>query len=340
MRAALQRAAIALAALGAGLLSGCAGDRTPAWTMQPPPPGQNAAGTAAVSYTSYYALGRYRQQRGELDAAASAFQQAIALAPHERDARNALAVLYAERGQLAPAQAMLAQLNADFPQQASLLSNLGYVDYLRGDHGGAVAALRQALALDAAQPHVRANLALAERALRDSGAGDLASRARLADAGSGRAATVTTAATIVPVPSPLDLVQLAPHEFRLQPHASVPAAAGAALQIINGYGVRDAGLRVQRVLGSYGIASGRVLEQRRHYQRRTIIEYLPGQHSQALALQAALRGHATLILRASLPNGSAMRLVLGHDLLPHLALIDSAARRARLSAEPAAAPTV
>lgn len=342
MMAALQRAALLLAALGgAGMLSGCAGPQPAAWTVQPLSGDQNAA-----SYAGYYALGRYRQQRGELEAAARAFELAIALAPHERDARNALAVLYAGRGQLAQAQALLAQLNADFPRQASILSNLGYVDYLRGDQDAAVAALRQALALDAAQPHVRANFALAERALRDHGAADFAPRSPPADAGAGpavadaTAAAAASAATIVPVPSPLELVQLAPHEFRLQPHAGMPAAPGTPLQIINGNGVRDAGLRVQRALDSYGIASGRVLEQRHHYQRRTIIEYLPGQHSRALALQAALHGHATLIARASLPDGSAMRLVLGHDLLPHLALIDGAARRARPAAGPATPPTV
>ena len=110
------------------------------------------------------------------------------------------------------------------------------------------------------------------------------------------------------------------------------APAEVPLHIINGNGVRSAGLRVQRALDSYGIASGRVLEQRRHYQRRTILEYLPGQQAQAVALLAALRGHATLIARASLPDGSAVRLVLGHDLLPHLALIDAAAGRARPAA--------
>ena len=182
MTAALQRATILLAALGAvGLLSGCAG--TPARSMQPVLRGQDATGKDAAGYASYSALGRYRQQRGEPEAAASAFERAIALAPHERDARNALVVLYAGRGQLAQAHGMLARLNADFPQQPSILSNLGYVDYLRGEHAGAVAALRQALALDAAQPHVRANLALAERALRDSGAANPAPLATAHDAG-------------------------------------------------------------------------------------------------------------------------------------------------------------
>ena len=404
MTAALQRATLLVAALGAvGLLSGCAGAGAPAWTMQPVLRSQDAPGKDA---SSYYALGRYHQQREELDAAASAFEQAIALAPHERDARNALAVLYARRGQLAPAQAMLAQLNADFPQQAAILSNLGYIDYLRGDLDGAVATLRQALLLDATQPHLRANLALAERALRGKGAAnpapqetahDVAERSAAGSGSTTGAAAVaalavrtvpsplpspattpmptstaarTKAVTILPAASPLELVQLAPHEFRLQQRSDVaagyalaaampaaaasnmaqpciscatpaltvvaPAPAGATLQIVNGDGARGVGLRVQRALDSYGIASGRVLEQRRHYQRRTILEYLPGQQARAVALLAALRGHATLIARASLPDGSAMRLVLGHDVLPHLALIDSAARRARPAA---AAPT-
>jgi len=203
---------------------------TPAWTVQPVLRGQPAAGPDPASYAGNYALGRQRQQRGELEAAASAFEQAIALAPHERDARNALAVLYAGRGQLAQAHGMLARLNADFPQQPSILSNLGYVDYLRGDHADAVAALRQALALDAAQPHVRANLALAERALRDSGAADPAAPATAPPAPPSppsqpaSATSRAVAATILPAASPLELVQLAPHEFRLRLRAGAPAA--------------------------------------------------------------------------------------------------------------------
>lgn len=416
MKRHLQRAGALLAALcAAAALPGCASapasGRAP--VIEAVMRGSDGSGQDADSPAHYYALGRYHQQHGELDAAALAFGQAIALAPQQLDARNALAVLTAQQGQLEPARALLMRLVADFPDQAQPLSNLGYVEYLRGDYAHAAAVLRQALALDAQQPHVRANLALAERALGDHGAAmptptQTQTQTQPATVATSAPATAPAstpgmqpdtkrqtqsklhhaAPVTQPMPSRLEVVQLAANEFRLQPRAAqsvvakasstasapalatastaspavaqaiittaplataatattpplivtaslsdapaVPAPAASlpeagALQIINGNGVRGAGWRIKRALSRYGIASGRVLDQRRHYQRRTIIEYLPGRQAQADALLAALHGHATLIAVRSLPDGSAIRLVLGRDLLPHLARIETAA---------------
>lgn len=140
------------------------------------------------------------------------------------------------------------------------------------------------------------------------------------------------------LPSRLEIVQLAPNEYRLQYRPSAtpatlavavdaaPTPAAERIQIVNGNGVRGMGERVRRLLARHGIAAARVVNQRGHYQRATIIEYVPGQRQRADAMLAALQGRATLLPARALPDGLALRLVLGRDSAtgPALAALDAA----------------
>jgi hypothetical protein len=148
-------------------------------------------------------------------------------------------------------------------------------------------------------------------------------------------------ATLPVTPSRMEIVQLGPNEYRLQyrqqPAAATPAltaAAGAApLQIVNGNGVRGMGERVRALLARQGIAASRVVNQRGHYQRTTIIEYLPGQQQRATDVRTALNGHAVLLPARALPDGLALRLVLGRDHVARLSTLAApAAPAARLAA--------
>jgi hypothetical protein len=136
-------------------------------------------------------------------------------------------------------------------------------------------------------------------------------------------------ATLAVAPSRMEIVQLGPNEYRLQyrqPPAGVATTApgqtqtsgpglpgDAALQIVNGNGVRGMGERVRSLLARQGIPATRVVNQRGHYQRTTLIEYLPGRQAQAAAILTALHGHAQLRPARALPRGLALRLVLGRD---------------------------
>lgn len=259
----------AAALLGACLLQACAGaPPAPAWSVQPLMRGSDSAGQSAASY---YALGRYHQQRGEFDQAGAAFDASLALEPGQLDARNAQAALLTTRGHLAPAAALLRQLAAEFPASAQARGNLGYVYYLQGEPRAARTELEAALALDPQYERARANLALLADSAQESG------------------------------PVPL-------------------AAAGATdnVQIVNGNGAAGLGERIKRMLEGYGIEAGDVVNQRRHYQRRTIIEYLPGREAAARAIHGALRGHALLLPARALPGRIGIRVVLGGDLPPHV----------------------
>lgn len=275
--------------------------------------------SAGFDAPALYQLGRYHQQRGQLAAADAAFARSIVLDPHQLDARNARAALLADRGELAAAVLLLEQLVSDFPDQAQPRSNLGYAYHLQGRDDAALVALHQALALDPAHASARANLAL----LRPAPA---------------QAVAAHTAVAAAPL-ARMEVIQLAPNEFRLQSKAIADVARqspalpqtladgmppASQFQIVNGHGMRGGGERVRALLARHGIAAGRVVNQRGHYQRTTIIEYLPAQQQQASAVLAALQGKAVLLPARALPDGLALRLVLGRDHAARLAALDQA----------------
>ncbi|HEX8405888.1 MAG TPA: tetratricopeptide repeat protein, partial [Duganella sp.] len=282
-------------------------------------------------------------------AAAEAFDRSIALQPDQLDARNAQAVLLASQGRQDEAIALLQQLVAVFPREAQPLNNLGYLYYLQGQPERARAALAQALRLDPLHAQARANLAR------------LTPGAAAPAAAAPGAAPELLAAADTATPSRLQLVQLAPNEFRLQERlaaapatahakvdaatavataatmitASLPAApvdpdAGSALiQIVNGNGVPGLGQRTRRLLARsdrLGAANADVVNKRRPDQRDTIIEYLPGQRERARLMRIALPVRATLLPVRGLPGRLALRLVLGHDHTNATAKLRAASR--------------
>jgi len=394
------------AVLAACLLQACGGTATrpePA-TIAPLP--LRLDDSAGLTAGHYYQLGRYLQQRGQDGEAAGAYQRSIALAPRQLDARNALAVLLAAQGHYDDAVALLRLVIADYPAQAQPRNNLGYIDHLRGDERAATDALREALRLDPGHAQARANLALVDAALTRTPATTAAAAntgptvidaATVADAHAVAApammlpppaaapSRITAAASAASSPAPLraapmivplsaatmELVQVAPHELRLQarPAAAALAAApsgkaaaahslllaaladaaaaaqysrddvqaDASIQIVNGNGVAGMGERVRRLLARRGaLAGASVVDQHRHYQRRTIIEYLPGHEQQARVLYAALQGQALLLGARRLPQQTGIRIVLGHDLIGHIALIDASSGHPLAQQEPPA----
>ncbi|HEU4776371.1 MAG TPA: tetratricopeptide repeat protein, partial [Telluria sp.] len=123
---------------------------------------------------AYYQLARHHQTQGNLDVALAGYTYAIARDPGHVEARIAAAAIHAQQGRLDQARAMMLAVVAEHPNAAQALNNLGYIDYLRGDHASAVTEIRQALALDAGNERARNNLALAEAALAHASPGVLA----------------------------------------------------------------------------------------------------------------------------------------------------------------------
>ena len=183
---------IVLAAMGCGLLQACSAP-PPArpLAMQPVVRGDMPGNQAA----SWNRLARFHHERGQLALALGAYAQSLALDANQMEARNAVAVIEAQRGDLESARKALVALVNDYPGESQPHTNLGYVQYLMGDNAGASQTLRRAMALGAG-PKAFQNLQLAEAAL---------GRVPAADAQQLAAVPVRAPAATTPAaPSPAD----------------------------------------------------------------------------------------------------------------------------------------
>lgn len=224
---------IALAVMGCGLLQGCiAPPPSRPLAMQPVVRGEQPGNQAA----GWNRLARFHHERGQLALALGAYAQSLALDAHQLEARNAVAVIEAQQGNLESARKALVSLVNDFPGEAQPHTNLGYVQHLMGDHAGAAQTLRRAMALGAG-PKAFQNLQLAEAAMSKPAAHD---EPRLAGSQQPAAPATATAAAAVPEPAPAP-AQMAPEpaapavaaRTMAAPLAAAPmAAAKPALSIV------------------------------------------------------------------------------------------------------------
>jgi tetratricopeptide (TPR) repeat protein len=93
-------------------------------------------------------IGEIQDRRGDHQAAAKAYEAAVALAPRREDYRIALGLELMQRPDFAPAIAMLQQAVSLFPQSAKLPTLLGIAQYAAGYNNEAVRALSEAIATD------------------------------------------------------------------------------------------------------------------------------------------------------------------------------------------------
>nr|WP_314634275.1 LytR C-terminal domain-containing protein [uncultured Janthinobacterium sp.] len=260
------------------LLQGCASaPAAPQWHMQAV---QRIANSAGQNAATYFELGKFYQERGQVALAADAYAASLALDPRQLGARNALAVLDARRGRLEDAATALRELVRAYPEAAQPLSNLGYVYYLQGQLAQASGALEQALALDGGKALARNNLQLVQ----DAQAAQTAQEAQAA----------------APV----------------QPAVAIAPPLPASIEIINGNGIRGMAAQLRLRVQAQGVAVSRLGNLPGFRQARSQILYAPGSARQAEALRQVLARHGTamqLVGVDSLGRGAGIRLVLGRD---------------------------
>jgi Flp pilus assembly protein TadD len=107
------------------------------------------------------ALGRTLEKRGDLEQAQAAYLEALKEDPSRGDACARLAVLYDRQGKCAEAAEFHRRAHDLGGDSAALYVNQGYSFYLQGRWADAEASLRQAIALDPANPRAHNNLGLA-----------------------------------------------------------------------------------------------------------------------------------------------------------------------------------
>lgn len=210
---------------------------TPQLAIQPV---MRVSHSANQSAATFYQLGKYHSERGNLDFARSAYEASITLDGQQLDARNALAALDATQGKLDAAKALLIQIVADFPEVAHPYNNLGYVYYLQSNFEAAERTLQRAIALDAGNERARNNLNAVNIAL-----------ARLGNRVTVQLALVQPAAEPAAqlpqeiIPLTLPLVQAAPADQQVaKPSEPVAVEAASALAAAAPIETRTQGLAI------------------------------------------------------------------------------------------------
>ena len=156
----------ACAVLVAALLAGCktavpaASDLASALMMTPGGPAPAADLTDAQRTDVRLSLARAMEQSGEWDAAADAYEAALAGDDGHPHALHRLAVVRCRQGRPAEAAALFERALAANPGNAAVFADLGYLCLLRGDLPAAERNLRQALAVDPTHAAARGNLGL------------------------------------------------------------------------------------------------------------------------------------------------------------------------------------
>jgi hypothetical protein len=174
--------------LGACLLAACVAPPIQREiAMQPVLQVRHSADKVAATY---YQLGKYHHEHGNLDLALAAYIRSIELDRRQLEARNALASIHLKQGRLDEAKSILLQLVADYPGVAHPYNNLGYVDTMLGNIDAAETTLQRALMLDPGNERARNNLAVVQAAL--------ASRGERTAAAVGLAPTVSDTRTAFP----------------------------------------------------------------------------------------------------------------------------------------------
>jgi tetratricopeptide (TPR) repeat protein len=286
MRACIER----LGLLGsASLLMACAGSGHPARLPD-------------ISADEAYLTGRTAQLARSSTAAAGHYRRALLADPRHVAARNGLATILAEQGDLTGAIALWRDLTAQQDGAAYLFSNLGYAYFLNGDYAAAQQAQQRACVLDPANPYHWQRLASTLEKAGDAARALRMQRQALAllehdlptDAGWARVELIQGADGL------LTLLRTAPT---------------ASLEIANGNGtpgmaratarrVTDRALHVVRISNAGGFAV-----------QRTRIEYRPALRNAAQRLAQQVQPDAVLV-EATRGLSTDLRLVLGRNAKP------------------------
>lgn len=317
-----------LAALcGTSILLGCTSSpKTAETTIVPNMRVQHSYESA----DGYYALGRYFHGAQRYDEAIKAYRQAQSLQPDHVKAGNALAVLYAETGDLRQAADLLQTLSAARPDASHLLSNLGHVYFLDGQYNAARQALEKATALDPGNVHARNNLS---RVLEKLGLPQQSEQVVAVNGmgAPGNRVSSTPAAKVKPGPTGTQVRAVGPGMYEVRragpiqaSSGFVPAPASAAprsavkaspvrIEVSNGNGINGMAKSVGKLIESAELKVVRLTNQNRFAVKMTRIEYSAGHEHAARGLADRL-GPSIVAMPGSVGPAADVRIVLGKDL--------------------------
>jgi tetratricopeptide (TPR) repeat protein len=291
----------------------------------------------AIGAEHAYLVGRTHHLERRPEQALRYYQAALQASPGHVDARNGLASLYAEQGELDKAIALWEALtaSADGPESAYMVSNLGYAYFLRGDLASARAALEKACLLDPlnyrAWHHLGNVLGQAGEHQRAEAmyrqAAELLGHDFKADYAVAPRAGVAAIDSALKAAREKDVDGWAQTEVRqteggvfilrrVEADGAVALAAApssrAMLEIRNGNGVDGMARKLARAMNEGSTRVVRLTNQKGYGVKQSRVEYSAA--FKGTAQRLAERVGASRLVQVDSVAGADIRLVLGHDL--------------------------
>lgn len=316
-----------LSLLAAGsLLLACAGT-----TLRLP-----SAEQTALDAEHAYLVGRTHHLERRPEQALRYYQAALQAVPGHVDARNGLASLYAEQGELDKAIALWEALtqSAAAPESAYMVSNLGYAYFLRGDLASAQAALEKACLLDPLNYRAWHHLGNVLGQSGQSARAEAMYRQAAALLGHDFKADYALAprAGVAAIDSALKAAREKDEGWaqtevrqteggvfilrRVEADGAVKLAAApsarAMLEIRNGNGVGGMARKLARTMNEGSTRVVRLTNQKGFGVKRSRIEYSLA--FKGTALRLAERVGATQLVQVESVDGADIRLVIGRDM--------------------------
>jgi len=144
----------------------------------------------------------------------------------------------------------------------------------------------------------------------------------------------STAPTVPVIDSRVKLVQVAPNVYEIHAQqqnvipikvadtADIPSTEKLRVEVTNGNGVTGMAGQVGRFLHSQGYPAVRLTNHKPFQVRMTQIFYRDGHLAEAQHLKLCLFGTPEMVQRDDMRSDIGVRLVLGKDMVPHLAHFD------------------
>ena len=300
-----------------------------------------------------YEIGRDHFAQARYTLATESFEKALATDAKFLEARNALGIAWATRGNYEEAIVHLERAVREAPERADFHNNLGYAYHLQGRIQEALPRFRQAATLEPENVRFQGNLQTA--LMQSSGSPQVASnqttgpvrvgeaprapartattalrwspegeKAALAAEATNRRASATVSRTEVPAtsspgPQASVVARIDPTpDPKLTEPIRPPSASGneptvVGFEISNGNGVAGMARRVAALLRSHGIQVNRLTNQPKFAQSTTQVQFRPGHEQDAIRMQSALSSPVTMVESDNMRKDVNVRLVIGRD---------------------------
>jgi len=267
-------------------------------------------GLAGLGADEAYLMGRQHQLARSNAEAMRLYRMALLADPQHLNARNGLATVLAEQGDLKAAIALWQELIAQSGNAAWLHGNLGYAYYLDGQYASAQQAQERACLLDPANAQAWQRLSETLEKI-----GDLARALRMQrQALALLEHDVQADAALADGWATVTLVTGADGLLTLQRSDAAPVTASgpATLDIANGNGVPGAARATAQRVRDPALRVVRLSNESGYGVRRTRIEYRPTLRATAQRLAQQVAPNAVLV---EAPPGltTSLRLVLGRN---------------------------